>query len=412
LYSTVQSCCGQNYPNFSVILCDDAQPLRPEVRELAASFGCTYVGKNNNAEKKAGNLNVALPLLGDTQYVAVVDAGDTLMPGFLSALVEILEQDSGLAFVQALTEPGNVDAIQEALGVHYVPASSHLRRQAIVTVFGSQHQHCCGSAFVIRVTALEQIGGFPSKCLSDDVYLSLLLHEKGWRSIRPSGVLAKAPYAAGLVNLLKQFERWTMGILQILMIPQTWSGKFSVRPRAKIVMSALLQLYECLGLVPLILPLLFLIAGPKASVPALIGTIVVTMGLRFLAGAFRRRSFWWETIYSTIAAFSLAKALVRFVFDPWGQPFRVTEKSSVNALDGAGGRALLQPLFVYWTIYMLALLMYFNGQADAIWQHASYTFLLMVWVAYNLTAVGHSVYICRLATRRALADKCTTEAHV
>jgi hypothetical protein len=90
----------------------------------------------------------------------------------------------------------------------------------------------------------------------------------------------------------------------------------------------------------------------------------------------------------------------------------VTEKSSVNALDGTGGKALLQPLFVYWAIYMLALLRYFNGPPNAIGDHVNYTFLLLVWVAYNLMAIGHSVYICWIATRRAQSDACVSEAHV
>src|SRR5277367_6216668 len=202
---SLQSCCDQNYPNYFLIVCDDSN--RPEVRATALEFGCLYFAKDNNAGYKSGNLNQALSAVEDVPYIAVCDTGDVLLPDFLTTLVPILEQDQRLAFVQALTEPGDGDAIQQALGKHYVPAHSQQRQQTIGKVFGTRNQTCCGSAFLIRHTTLDTIGGqFPTKCVAEDAYISLLLFDKYWQSRRPPVVLAKVPYAPGLLNLLKQLE--------------------------------------------------------------------------------------------------------------------------------------------------------------------------------------------------------------
>ena len=41
----------------------------------------------------------------------------------------------------------------------------------------------CGSGVIYRRKALEEIGGFSTWNLVEDVHTSMLLHDRGWRSI-------------------------------------------------------------------------------------------------------------------------------------------------------------------------------------------------------------------------------------
>ena len=53
---------------------------RDEIRELAESLGARYLTRPNNEGAKAGNLNHALPYLGDTEFLAVVGRQNLMRP--------------------------------------------------------------------------------------------------------------------------------------------------------------------------------------------------------------------------------------------------------------------------------------------------------------------------------------------
>jgi len=406
LADTLRACCNQNYDSYVVVVCDDTN--RSEIRELAQAFGCQYIGKSNDNHNKAGNLNNALPLLGNVEFLAVCDAGDVLYPNFLSTLLPILTEHPTYAFVQGLLEPGNPDKLQEALGMRFFPASSQQRRHVIGSLFGDEHVGCHGSGFLIRRRAVEELGGFPWKCLSDDTYLSLLLYLRGWKSVRNSEVVANAPNPGGLVNMVEQQIRWMVGVLQILSLwpNPLFSSKIPLRARLRILLPHLTKAYESIVILVVLLPLFFLFRSGAPSPLlqwGLVGAIVVSMIGQLGCALARRRTFWWEALYVALAAWPAARALLRFIKDPWGQPFRVTDKSSARGLDGKAAKALTHPLWAYLFAYSLGLVFYFSRLEDG-WQHLAYSTALFAWVAYNAAAVGQSIAIIWHSTRGAITD--------
>lgn len=403
---TLQSCCAQSYPNYAVIACDDTN--RPEVRQLAIDLGCQYVGESNRNRNKAGNLNNAWPHLADTEFIAVCDAGDVLYPEFLSSLVPILAEHAGYAFVQGLSEPGNPDKLQAALGLHFFPAPSKKRRKFIGSLFGDEYVGSHGSGFLIRRAAVEELGGFPWKCLSDDTYLSLLLYERGWKSVRSSEVVITAPNPGGLVNMVEQQIRWMIGVLQILALRPNplLSTKFPLRARLRILLPHLAKVYESMVIVAVLLPLFFLFqsGSPPVLQFGLVGAIVVAISAQFACALCRRRTFMWEALYTAMTAWPAARALVRFVRDPWGQPFRVTDKSSASGLDGKAAKALMQPLCAYLFVYLAGIVFHFSRLENGWNQHLACSIALFAWAVYNMAVFTYSIAIVWHSTRCAITE--------
>jgi len=402
----VRSICSaqnQEYDAFQVWVADDLN--QASVRTLTESHGCHYASTNNRGRAKAGNLNDLLERLSGVKYIVVLDVGDLLYPNFLKETIALLEGDEELAFVQARSLPGNTDAIQESLGMRHDLPAGKLRRRLSEVLFGNRYQLCTGSAFIIRRSMLDQIGGFPWQSVADDYLLTLLVHEHGGQSVRSSEVLAQVPYAEGLWNFLMQQVRWMIGSMQVLSMLVL--SKVTLRSRFTIARMTLTHFFESLNLISIALPLLFLLFGPHSDhvvwLSLLAATIVLTVGARVVCAISRRQTFWWLTVYSTLAAWPLAKGFLSFVSNRWGQKFRKTNKEKERSSERPNERILLGPLVTYLVAYVLSVTYFawnFPGLLRGI---GPYVVLLLLWVLYNLVAIVHSMLICGNASKAASA---------
>jgi glycosyl transferase family 2/PilZ domain-containing protein len=86
---------------------------------------------------------------------------------------------------------------------------------------------CCGTSSVMRVRALEEIGGFPTDSVTEDFLLSLQLDRFGWRTIYLNERLSAGLAPEGMREYLTQRGRWCLGLMQIL---RSASGPFSRGP--------------------------------------------------------------------------------------------------------------------------------------------------------------------------------------
>jgi cellulose synthase (UDP-forming) len=74
----------------------------------------------------------------------------------------------------------------------------------------------CGSCGILRRTAFEEIGGFSTKTITEDMETSIVLHGRGWKSVYHGETLAYglAPSSAFAYHV--QRLRWGQGSMQIL----------------------------------------------------------------------------------------------------------------------------------------------------------------------------------------------------
>jgi cellulose synthase (UDP-forming) len=197
-----------------VWLLDDGNRL--EMQVLADELGCRYLARTENTHAKAGNLNHALAHTR-AEFVAVFDADHAPAPNFLDETLGFFS-DPKVAFVQTPQDFYNLDSFQHRLN----------RRDSLVwseqTLFfrviqpGKDSQDAaffCGSCAVVRRKALDDIGGFSTGTVTEDIHTSIRLHKRGWKSVYYGRSLAFGLAPASIIPFLKQRLRWGQGAMQV-----------------------------------------------------------------------------------------------------------------------------------------------------------------------------------------------------
>jgi cellulose synthase (UDP-forming) len=197
-----------------VWLLDDGNRL--EMQVLAEELGCRYLARIRNTHAKAGNLNNALRHTR-AEFIAVFDADHAPAPGFLAETLGYFA-DERVAFVQTPQDFYNLDSFQHRVD----------RRESLVwseqTLFfrviqpGKDRLNAaffCGSCAVIRRAALDDIGGFATGSVTEDIHTSIKLHKRGWKSVYYARSLAFGLAPASAIHFLSQHLRWGQGAMQV-----------------------------------------------------------------------------------------------------------------------------------------------------------------------------------------------------
>lgn len=214
LEKTVAAVCGQWYENKTVYLLDDStsESGQRTVNELAETYSVNLIRRPTRAHFKAGNINHALRKISE-EFIAVFDADQRPEPGFLADIVPLLEADPGLAFIQTPQEYDNTwSMIAMAACMQNGLFYEHIAEGKDV----NNAMFCCGTNFIMRRSAIVDVGGFDVRSLTEDFATTLKLHSRGWRTR-----FYDTHYVAGLgpeslTAYLKQYSRWATGTLQVL----------------------------------------------------------------------------------------------------------------------------------------------------------------------------------------------------
>ncbi len=214
LRKTAISCLGMAYPA-QVFFLDDGNRL--ELAHLAQELGCGYLKREKPTQAKAGNLNHALSLTtGD--FVAVFDADYVPHPTFLERTLGYF-QDSNVAFVQTPHSYYNVDSFQ--FWINSKKRDKWNEQDAFYRFImpGRDHWNAAffaGTSAVIRREALEEIGGFATDTITEDVETSVRLYSKGWNGVYHNEVLSHGLAASDLASYHQQKLRWAEGNINLL----------------------------------------------------------------------------------------------------------------------------------------------------------------------------------------------------
>ncbi len=194
----------------TVHLLDDAG--RPELAELAHRVGARYVRRGINTGAKAGNLNHALTHTS-APFFAVFDCDHVPDPRFLERTLGWMCNDK-VAFVQTPQYYANA-------GTGRLAAAAAAQQSLFFGGIargkdGLNSMFCCGTNVVFRRQALEDIHGFPEDSLTEDFELSILLHERGWRSVYVNEVFAQGLGPEDMTSYVSQQRRWAKGCLSAI----------------------------------------------------------------------------------------------------------------------------------------------------------------------------------------------------
>ena len=260
---------------------------RPEVAALADELGARYLTRADNKHAKAGNLNNALKHV-DADIVAVLDADHVAQPEFLRHTLGYFD-DSNVALVQTPQDFYNLDSFE-----HSDRAGRQVFNEQAVfyRVIAAAKNHWkgafwCGTCALVRVRALQSVGGVATGSVTEDILTTIRMHRRGWQTVYHNEVLARGLAARSLDEYLIQRHRWATGAMEVLRIenPLIVRGlSFGQRLSYATTLWAWFDSWRSLGYI--VLPMLVLFTGglPIDAPIEVFGPIfLAVLGFQFFA---------------------------------------------------------------------------------------------------------------------------------
>lgn len=216
LFKTINGCNSLDYPDKSKIhiyLCDDGN--REEMKKLAASMNINYLTRTDRKGLKAGNLNNALSN-SNSPLIVTFDADMIPMHDFLMATVPYFLTEEKIGFVQTPQSFYNPDLFQYYLfSEGRIPnEQDYFYRDVQLSKNKSNSVIYGGTNTVIARKALEEVGGFYTKAITEDFATGMLIQSKGYRCYAIDEIHASGLAPGDLPSLIKQRERWSRGCIQ------------------------------------------------------------------------------------------------------------------------------------------------------------------------------------------------------
>jgi cellulose synthase (UDP-forming) len=206
LKETVEAAVQIDYPDKKVYVLDDKGNI--EYQRIAEKFRCGYFAREDHSDAKAGNLNYASQRTsGD--LILTLDADQVPQPQIINLLIGYFKFPL-IAFVQTKQDfkvpKGDPFGNADRIFYNVMQAGKDTDNAAF----------SCGSGVIYRRKALEEIGGFSTWNLVEDVHTSMLLHDRGWRSIYYNYPLTKGTAPTDIYGVYKQRKQWAADSLRML----------------------------------------------------------------------------------------------------------------------------------------------------------------------------------------------------
>src|SRR5437763_2292653 len=405
LERSIVGALGIDFPAVRVWVLDDGR--RPWLAALCEEKGALYLTRPDNAHAKAGNINHALAVLRDDpdppEFVAIFDADFVAHRDFLSRTIPLFH-DRSVGLLQTPQHFFNRDPIQSNLLVGHVwpdePRFLFAHVMASKDPLGAAP--CCGTSSVIRLSALESCGGFPTDSVTEDFLLTLRLDRTGWRTVYLNEPLSTGLAPEGMKEYVTQRGRWCLGLMQILRSPlgPLSTGRLSLPYRIGLIDAFL---YWSAGflfkLLCLLAPIIYWFTGVTvgtANVSAVIAHflpyyLAVMVTLYWITGGLIQPVLTDVSHVLTMPA-SL-KSTVIGLLRPRGHSFKVTPKGGsrkrllVQWRRGAGF-GLILGLTVLGMLY--ASLADYTPER----QEAGSTAVVLFWTVYNSVVLLLAMAVC------------------
>jgi cellulose synthase (UDP-forming) len=331
LEKTIVGALGLDYPRFFVTVLDDGR--RDWLRDFCARKGVRYVTRPDNAHAKAGNLNNAYRQTS-ADLIAIFDADFVPRRDFLWRTAGFFA-DPTIGIVQTPQHFFNRDPIQLnlMLGQKW-PDEQRLYFDVMAPGRDAwDAAFCCGSCSIIRRQALDEIGGFPTSSITEDLLTTLAMLRKGYITRYLNEPLSMGLAAESIEAYFIQRERWCHGGVQsiyvkegplgrgmswlqrVLFFPFSWVVQYPVRVLAMVIPAV----YMWTELTPLLFTSVADIVAYQIPVfVAYFGAMYWFAPQRYIPLV--------NTTTAVFTAFRLIPVVISSLLRPFSKPFHVTPK--------------------------------------------------------------------------------------
>ena len=214
LEKTIAASTNLDYPKykFKIHVCDDGR--RDSLKLLCEKYNVNYITRDNNEGAKAGNINNALKYLKGDLF-AVLDADMIPKKEFLSRTVGYFTNEN-LAFVQVPQVYYNKDTYQYNL-MKNIPNEQDFFMRDIQEARAARNAVLhVGTNALFKREYVDEIGGYPTCSITEDMAVGMLLQSKGYDSVFINEELVLGLSATTFTELVKQRDRWCRGNIQVL----------------------------------------------------------------------------------------------------------------------------------------------------------------------------------------------------
>jgi cellulose synthase (UDP-forming) len=418
LERTIVSASCIDHPDLRVWVLDDGARLW--VRRLAEDLGAHYVCRDNHRHAKAGNINNGLASALSSgrrpEFILLLDADFTVSRTILHRTLGLFAA-ADVAIVQTPQHFFNPDPIQRSLLRTKVwPDEQRFFFNYLLEAkdaWGAAF--CCGTSAVLRVAALEAIGGMATETVTEDMLTTFKLKEHGYRTIFLNEQLSMGLAPEGLQEYIKQRSRWCLGSVQQIYTRWSFAGSAHI---------GLVNRLSCLDavcywmftfpfkLMLITAPLVFWWTGTSV-VNADAEDIVYWLApaaaasMTFMATHGRNRVMPVMTdVSQLLSAFAIIGTAALAIVKPWGHPFQVTAKG--RSTDGVTVHWGIAAPFVFIALATL-LGMLVNLSSYSPLKVAPGYELNVFWSVCSIAVLLLAVHICVEPPRRRLDERFVTE---
>lgn len=408
LKNTINCCKNINYPDknkLHIYVCDDGN--RNNVKELCKNFNVNYITRLTNKDAKAGNYNNALKQT-HSPYIAFFDADMCPTNDFLELALPYFLSNSNkkIGFVQFPQSFKNPDIFQYRFNLeNKIPFEQEYfyntlqieKNQTNSVVF-------CGTNALVSRSALNEINGFATGTISEDIATGMLIENAGYTGIALNNITAYGNSVTDFTGFAKQRSRWARGCVQM-------SKKYKIFTCKGLSLKQKLEYFSCVSywyfgirrLVYLIAPLLFSLCGITV-INCNIKTFICLWLPCYLLKRFaidileqNQRSSTWNTIYETILTPILAPAVTQEFLGFHNTKFDVTPKgTTANRMSKLNFKVLVFHLIFFilnFVGFIISALKIFNNGMSLyilplIWT-LSNAFYLLIAIIFDLRFKKH-----------------------
>ncbi|WP_137151250.1 UDP-forming cellulose synthase catalytic subunit [Devosia sp. FKR38] len=370
-----------------------AQDRHVRLMALAAALQCNYLTRDRNEHAKAGNLNNGLAhSKGD--LVAVFDADHAPSQDFLQQTVPYFARDHRLFLVQTPHFFLNPDPLERNLQTYdTMPSENEMFYGVIQRGLDRWNaSFFCGSAAVLRRTALETTNGFVGKSITEDAETAIDLHAKGWNSLYVDRPLIAGLQPATFASFIGQRTRWAQGMLQIMMMKfPLFKRGLSMSQRLCYMSSTMFWLFPITRMTFLFAPFfyiffdlqIFTASGGEFFAYTMTYMLANMIMQNYLFGKWR-----WPLIselYEYIQSVHLFPALFSVVLNPNKPTFNVTAKDETTVRSRVS--EIGTPFFIIFLILLVGLgFTIYRLYAEP--YKAEITLVVGGWNLFNLIIAG------------------------
>jgi cellulose synthase (UDP-forming) len=340
-----------------------AQHRHADLQILCSELGVRYLTRARNEHAKAGNLNNGLAH-STSELVAVFDADHAPARDFLQCTVGFFSKQPRLFLVQTPHFFLNPDPIERNLRTFLkMPSENEMFYGVIQRGLDKWNaSFFCGSAAVLRRTALAETNGFQGRSITEDCETALELHARGWSSVYVDRPLIAGLQPASFASFIVQRSRWAQGMIQILSFQKPYMKRgLKLSQRLCYLSSMLFWFFPVSRIIFLIAPLFYLFfdleiftsSGPEFLAYTSSYMAVNLMMQNYLYGEYRWP--WISELYEYAQSLYLLPALISAMLNPSKPTFRVTAKSESVASDRLS--EIAWPHFIFFLLLVAGVVM-------------------------------------------------------